>query len=170
MSAYRTKAVCLKNIPFGEADKLVTLFSQRKGKIKAIAKGARRIPSRFGGRVETFTYGDYFIVAGRNLDLISECEVIETFQKIRENPKTLQTALYFLRLVDSAAMEEEANLPLFNLFLKFLVRLKNQENLEGIIKDFEEKFAKIEGIYREKVPSDISISRHLEEDIRKWKK
>ncbi|MBU0502515.1 MAG: recombination protein O N-terminal domain-containing protein, partial [Candidatus Margulisbacteria bacterium] len=54
MATYKTCAISIKTAPFAEADKLVTLFTERYGKVKAIAKGARRIPSRLGGRVETF--------------------------------------------------------------------------------------------------------------------
>ena len=69
MAAYKSKAISLKTKPFAEADKLVTLFTRDHGKIRAIAKGARRVPSRFGGRVEPFTYSDCFIAKGRNLDI-----------------------------------------------------------------------------------------------------
>ena len=48
MAFYKTRAISLKTAPFAEADKLVTLFTRDHGKIRAIAKGARRVPSRLG--------------------------------------------------------------------------------------------------------------------------
>jgi DNA repair protein RecO (recombination protein O) len=168
MPGYNTKAISLKTNPFGEADKLVTLFSLERGRIKAVARGARRIPSRLGGRVEPFTYADYFIIKGRNLDIISECEVIENFQGVRESPAALYRGWYFLRLVDAVATSE-ANPRLFNLLLKALYYLKDKKDFKGITGKFETEFAKIEGIYDAKGFLDQQISEHLGEDVKKWK-
>ncbi len=97
MASYKTRAISLRTAPFAEADKLVTLFTRDHGRIRAIAKGARRVPSRLGGRVEPFTYAEYFIAKGRSLDIISQCEVIETFQRLRESPQALPAGLYMLK-------------------------------------------------------------------------
>lgn len=168
MAAYKTKAISLKTAPFAEADKLVTIFSRDYGKIKAIAKGARRVPSRFGGRVETFTYADYFVAKGRSLDIVSQCQVIETFQKVREDSQALPAGLYILKLVDSGTMEGQRHPELFDLLLDSLFRLKKVEPARKIAKDFEKEFLVLEGIFREGVDTQYALSEHLERDVRSW--
>src|SRR3990170_1615411 len=56
MSSYRAKAIILKAYKLGEADKIVKLYSQKNGLIDAVAKGARKIKSKFGGRLELFKF------------------------------------------------------------------------------------------------------------------
>ena len=117
MVSYKTRAISLKTAPFAEADKMVTLFTRERGKIRAIAKGARRVPSSLGGRVEPFTYGNYFIVALRSIDIISQVEVVESFQRLRDDARRLPSALYILRLVKEGVAEGQRYPELFDLLL-----------------------------------------------------
>lgn len=168
MASYKTQAISLKTAPFAEADKLVTLFTREHGKIKAIAKGARRVPSRFGGRVETLTYADYFMAKGRSLDIISQCEVIETFQRIRDNSDALPAGLYMLKLADGGTVQGQRYPELFDLLLRALMRLRNGEGGRKVAKDFEREFVKIEGIYQEGTDPAYSLREHLERDLTIW--
>jgi DNA repair protein RecO (recombination protein O) len=168
MATYKTRAISLKTAPFAEADKLVTLFTRDHGKVRAIAKGARRVPSRLGGRVEPFTYAEYFIAKGRSLDIISQCEMAETFQRLRENPQALPAGLYMLKLVDSGTAEGQRYPELFDLLLKFLFRLKKGLNPRRAAKDFEREFVILEGIHREGIDPQYTLSEHVGRDLRKW--
>ncbi|OGB87278.1 DNA repair protein RecO [candidate division WOR-1 bacterium RIFCSPLOWO2_02_FULL_46_20] len=168
MATYKTKAVSLKTIPFAEADKMVTLFTRDHGKIRAIAKGACRVPSSLGGRVEPFTYGDYFVAKGRNLDIISQCQIIESFQRVREQESTLPAGMYMLRLVNSGTSEGQHYPELFDLLVESLLRLKNGELPKTVALDFEKKFVVLEGIYHEKIHPRDSLSEHIGSDIRSW--
>ncbi len=168
MPAYKTTAISLKTAPFAEADKLVTLFSREHGKIRVIAKGARRVPSRLGGRVETFSYAEYIIAKGRSLDIISQCEVIETFQGLRDDPNALKTGLYLLKLIDAGTVEGQSNPELFDLLLKGLTALKQKKDPRLVEKRFERAFLKLEGIYREGMDARYCLSEHTGVDLRAW--
>jgi DNA repair protein RecO (recombination protein O) len=168
MAAYKTRAISLKTAPFAEADKMVTLFTRAHGKIRAIAKGARRVPSRFGGRVEPLTYADCFIAKGRNLDILSQCQVIETFQKLREDPALLPSALYMIKLVNSGTVEGQHHPELFDLLLESMMRLKKGQNGRRVAKDFEREFVKLEGIFQEGVDPQHALSEHVGRDLRQW--
>jgi len=146
----------------------VTLFTRDHGKVRAIAKGARRVPSRFGGRVEPFTYADYFIANGRSLDIVSQCQVLETFQKIRESSQFLYFGLYMLKLVSSGTADGQPYPELFDLLLSSLLGLKRGEVGRKVIKDFEKAFVEIEGIYREGIDPRHSLGEHLERDLATW--
>jgi DNA repair protein RecO (recombination protein O) len=168
MPAYKAKAISLKNAPFAEADKLVTLFSREHGKIKVIAKGARRVPSRLGGRIETFSYTDCFIAKGRSLDILSQCEVLETFQSLRDDPAALRVGLYLLKLIDAGTVEGQPNPELFDLLLKGLTALKVKKDPQRIKARFEKAFMQREGIYREGVDPRYQLSEHVGMDLSKW--
>jgi DNA repair protein RecO (recombination protein O) len=168
MASYTTKAISLKAAAFAEADKLVTLFTRDQGKIKAVAKGARRIPSRLGGRVEPFTYGEYFLAQGRSLDIISQCQVLMTFQTLRESPEFLPGGLYLLRLVMQGTVEGQKYSALFDLLLASLLRLQNKEAVSKVITDFEVEFVKLEGLYREGSNHRYTLSDHIGIDLRTW--
>ena len=168
MPAYKTKAVSLKNKPFAEADKMVTLFTREHGKIKVLAKGARRVPSRFGGRVETFTYADCFIAKCRSIDILSQCEVLETFQAVRDDPPALKVGLYLLKLVDAGTVEGQHNPELFDLLLKALTALKLKKDPRAVELRFEKVFMRIEGIYREGVEPKYYLSEHTGKDLMRW--
>jgi DNA repair protein RecO (recombination protein O) len=168
MPAYKTKAISIKARPFAEADKMVTLFTREHGKIRVVAKSARRVPSRLGGRVESFTYGDYLIAKVRSLDIVSQCEVLETFQSVRDDPAALKVGLYCLKLVDAGTVEGQHNPELFDLLLKGLTALKQKKDPRLVERRFEKAFMRLEGIYREGVEPKYYLSEHMGVDLRKW--
>jgi DNA repair protein RecO (recombination protein O) len=82
MSSYRAKAIILKAYKLGEADKIVKLYSQKNGLIDAVAKGARKIKSKFGGRLELFNFVDLELASGKSLDIITGAEILKNFSNI----------------------------------------------------------------------------------------
>ena len=82
---YKTEAIILKQIPIGEADRIFTLFTANLGKIKAVAKGVRKPKSRIGGHLEPLSHCSLMIARGRNLDIISSAETLNSFPKVKEH-------------------------------------------------------------------------------------
>ena len=134
-----------------------------------IAKGAKRPTSRFGGRVETFTLLELLIAEGRNLDILSQCETIESFQKLRESADGLRIGFYFIRVINAATVEGQKNSDLFRLLAHSLNRLKQGEDLPKLEKFFEVNFLRVEGIFRKGIDPAILIGEHLGVDVRTWK-
>ena len=79
MPLYRDEGVVLRTTKLGEADRIVTLLTRSHGKIRAVAKGVRRVKSRFGGRLEPFMRVDVLIATGRTLDVVSQAESISAY-------------------------------------------------------------------------------------------
>ncbi|MCU0640558.1 MAG: DNA repair protein RecO [Candidatus Margulisbacteria bacterium] len=168
MPAFKARAISLKTKPFAEADKMVTLFSLEHGKIRVLAKSARRVPSSLGGKVETLSYGEYLIIKGRSIDIVSQCEVLETFDSVRCNPATLMIGLYFLKLIDAGTSEGQNNPELFDLLLKGLTALKQGKDPRTVELRFEKAFMRREGIFRDGVEPKYCLSEHLGVDLTKW--
>ena len=71
---YSTEAITLRRTDFGEADRILTLFTPTYGKVHAIAKGARRTTSRLAGHLEPFTRTQLLLASGRDLDIVTQAE------------------------------------------------------------------------------------------------
>lgn len=97
---YATEAIVLRRIDFGEADRILTLFTPTYGKISAIAKGARRTTSRKAGHIELFTRTRLLLATGRDLHIITQAENTETFEHLRGNLWHATGAWYLGELLD----------------------------------------------------------------------
>ncbi|MCX5751022.1 MAG: DNA repair protein RecO [Candidatus Saganbacteria bacterium] len=117
MAFYKVKAIVIGSKPFGEADKLITLFSKEKGKLNVVAKGSRRTKSKFGGRLELFAYNEFFIAETRGLHILSQVESIESFHELRSTFSLIQTAAYMAKIVTEVTSFENPDFPLFRLLL-----------------------------------------------------
>lgn len=122
MALFETPAVILQTTPYCESDRIVTLYSLDFGKVKGIAKGAKRSRKRFGNRLEIGSYVSvtFFEKEGPGLVRLSNCELIRPFGGLREDIHRLAWASYFIELVNSLTAEKIENKPLFRLLVSFL--------------------------------------------------
>src|SRR5262245_11182638 len=106
---YRETGIVLRTMRLGEADKVVTLVTEGRGKVRAVAKGVRKTKSRFGGRLEPLTHLALQLYEGRNLDTITQVDTIDHFRGIREDLDRLTQATTMLEVVDAIVQEGEQN-------------------------------------------------------------
>jgi DNA repair protein RecO (recombination protein O) len=112
---YRTEAIVLRRSDFGEADRLLTVLTPERGKLKLIAKGARKPSSRKSGHVELFSYGQFLVAVGRELDILTQAETVEPFLALREDLLRTTYAYYVAELADAFTAERDENRLLFDL-------------------------------------------------------
>jgi DNA repair protein RecO (recombination protein O) len=122
--SFKTEAVVLRSIRYGEADRVVHLYSATRGRIGAIAKGSRRPKSRFGGRLEPFFRLNLVLYEGRSdLFTVTGASTVEGHPRLRSDGAALGAAGRacdaVLRLLDSG----EANQPAYNLLCHYLALL-----------------------------------------------
>jgi DNA repair protein RecO (recombination protein O) len=79
MATYRDAGLVLRTHKLGEADRIVTLLTRDRGKVRAVAKGVRRPTSRFGARLEPFTHVDLQLYEGRNLDTVTQAVTLAAY-------------------------------------------------------------------------------------------
>ncbi len=120
---FRTDAIILRRQDFGEADRLLTIFTPEHGKLRAIAKGSRKPAGRKTGHVELFTRVAMMIAYGRELHVVSQAEMIEPYLPLRENLERGAYANYVVELIDSFSETEETNRSLYYLLDVTLARL-----------------------------------------------
>ncbi|MCL4508554.1 MAG: DNA repair protein RecO [Chloroflexi bacterium] len=134
---YRTEAVVLRRADFGEADRLLTLFTVDRGKIRVLAKGARRAKSRLGGNVELYVHSSMLIAQGRNLDIVTQSETIHSFIGLRESLLQIAQASYVAELMDALTAERAPDYPLFDLLLRTFAALAETSDAELVSRSYE---------------------------------
>jgi len=134
---YRTEAIILKRADFGEADRLLTFFTPYRGKLRAIAKGARKPQSRKAGHLELFSHTRLLLAQGRNLDIVTQAETVEPFLPLREDLLRTSYAYYAAELVDSFTGDEDENRPLFDLLLAVFYWFGQAGDMALIVRFFE---------------------------------
>ena len=142
MPLYSTPAVILHTLPYGESDQIVTLYTLDFGKVKGIAKGAKRSRKRFGSRLEIASYvkATFFEKETSNLVRLSNCELIRPFGGLREDILRLAWASYFIEMVNEMTAEKIPNKPLFKILVAFLAFTNRGILKEEIQRIFEIRF------------------------------
>ena len=143
--SYRTQAIVLGHIEYGEADRIIKLFTAEKGKITAIAKGVRKIRSRKAGHLEPFTRASLFLAKGRNLDIITQAETLDSYIGLREDLERLALASYVVEVVDRFTYEEGQNIGIFRLLANTLSRLETLPNAETVVHYYETRLLDLLG-------------------------
>jgi DNA repair protein RecO (recombination protein O) len=118
---FKTEAIVLRSIRYGEADRILHLYSEDRGRLGAIAKGARRVKSRLGGRLEPFARVRLILREGRgDLCTVTGADTVHAHPALRERRASLERATQacdaVLRLLDS----NEPNRPAYNLLAREL--------------------------------------------------
>jgi DNA repair protein RecO (recombination protein O) len=157
---FKTEAIVLRSIRYGEADRVLHLYSATRGRIGAIAKGVRRPRSRFGGRLEPFFRLHLVLYEGRGeLATVTSAHTIAAHPRLRADGPALGAAARacdaVLRLLDSA----EPNQPAYNLLCSYLSLLDDPVRTRGagleVALSFRLKLALVAGF----VPELASCAR-----------
>lgn len=142
---YRTEAIVVRRQNLGEADRLLSLYTFDRGKIKAIAKGIRRPQSRKAGHLEPFTQVELMLAKGRELDIITQAEAIELFPRLRQELVLLSQAAYVVELVDRFTVERDQNRSLYRLLLNTLERLEVGADPDAVLRFYEIRLLDLTG-------------------------
>ncbi|MGQ9870294.1 DNA repair protein RecO [Leptodesmis sp.] len=110
---YRATGINLKSIPFGEADRLLTILTREHGLIQAIAMGSRKHNSSLAGRSGLFVVNDLLIVKGRSLDKVTQAETLESYPKLGKNLQKLTVSQYLAELCLCQALSDQPQEELF---------------------------------------------------------
>lgn len=125
MALYRERGVVLRTIKLGEADRIITIATECRGKVRAVAKGVRKTKSRFGARLEPLTHLSLQLYETRgDLDIVTQVETIDSFRAVREDLDRLTQASSLLEAVDHLAQEGEENPRLLQMLLGALRTLE----------------------------------------------
>lgn len=116
--SYRAKAVVLRTYKLGEADRIAVLMSDQHGKVRAVAKGARKSGSRFGALMEPTAHVDVQLYRGKgDLDTVTQAQAADTNSAIRRDLDRLTRAASFVEAVDYSTPDREPNERLYTMLV-----------------------------------------------------
>lgn len=147
---YKTKGIILKRADLGEADRILTIFTATQGKVKARARGVRKILSKLGGHLELFNLADLSFYSGKGLDIITACQVMECFSHLRSNLRKTSLAYYTTELLDKLTPEKQKDYRIYRLLKEIFraldnPRLTDTKKLYLVVRSFELKLLNLLG-------------------------
>ncbi len=147
MALYKTRALVIKSINLSESDRLITFMTENYGKIKCVAKGARKIKNRFWGSLEPMSliHLIYFGKEHQTLFRLNHSDIIESFQTIRDDFNKLYTGVYFIDLINVMILEGHPDKNIFSLLYQSLAALNQQTKLESLRSLFEIRLLTLSG-------------------------
>jgi DNA repair protein RecO (recombination protein O) len=127
-----TEAVVLRSFAFGEADRVLHVYTQASGRVGVVAKGVRRTKSRFGGRLEPFSHVELSVHRGRGeLGTVTGASLVRSHDRIRSDGYRLRVGLVGLEAMLRLFREEERNDRAFMALTRFLDALDEREPQPG---------------------------------------
>lgn len=159
----RTEGVILKHRNFGEADRILTIYTRDNGKVTALAKGVRRPRSRKAGHVELGNWCKIFVARGKNIDLLTEVETKRAFGIADFTQEKANRIYHLLELVESLTAEHQKNQQVFILLVHFLKRITMEENFDLVSSVFKIKLLSLLGFFSTHQLKDSQTKKVLEQ-------
>ena len=150
---YKTDAINLKSYPLKEADKIMVMYSKDKGLIRAVAKGTKKPKSSLGARMESFIANSVMLSKGRNMDIVSQAETLNSFSDTRKDLDKIFYSMYATEVVNNFGTENDASSEeIYNTLYKTLNSISNSKDKKDIllaVMKFQLKIMKISGFLPE---------------------
>lgn len=148
MAQVVTKGLVIREQPYQESDKILTVFTEKEGKQKAIAKGARRSKNTLGAATQLFAYSEFVYYPGKNFASVSSASLIESFYPLRQDMKKMALGSYVLELLNVFFDYYQGNADLLKVAVHLLYYLSESlaEDERVLIAGFQMKASAIQGI------------------------
>jgi DNA repair protein RecO (recombination protein O) len=137
MRHIRTEAIIIKRKDFGEADRMLTVFTKDQGKITIKARGIRKIPSRRSPHVELLNNSLLTLYKGKYVPTLVEANTLDDFYAIKQDLNKVGFAYHICELVDGLCAENEENEHVFHLLKHVLRRMTQEDEIVEAIHEFE---------------------------------
>ncbi len=134
MANYTAQAINLKSYNLGESDKIMHMYSREYGLIRGVAKGAKKISSSLGGKMQLLVANNLLLANGRNLDIVCQAQVIDGFCNVRGDMTKLIYSFYCAELVNNFGMENDPNSnQVYDVLFEALKNISIFSSLEEIL-------------------------------------
>ncbi len=158
---YKTEGIIIKRINLGEFDRLLTIYTKDFGKILVRAKAVRKNQSKLRGHLELFLNSHLLIAPGKNLDIITGAETIESFPRLHQQLPCLATTYYLSEIIDKTVIGPERDEKIWQLVLNSFRELdKEKTEPKTIVNNFEKQLLELLG-YGQGEQSIVSLVNSL---------
>ncbi len=146
MPQFKTEGIILKRKNFGEADRILTSFTKKFGKVSVLARGVRKITSRRAGNVELLNRVMMFLHQGKNFYILTEAESINTYSALKSDLTLSTYAYHLIELTDKLTAENQENVILYENLLAVLDKLSRNPR-QIFIRAYEVKILSLMGFW-----------------------
>lgn len=144
----KTAGIVIKRSNLGEADRILTIFTERFGKVKAIAKGSRKTTSKLAGSLEPYMLVDFELYEGKTFYTVTGANVINNYPTVHTDLEKIAKVFYIGELIDKFLEEGQKNIPAFEMLTKALGFLEENKS-DLVIRIFELKLVESSGFLPE---------------------
>lgn len=162
--SFRVDAIVLRHNDWGEADRLLVLFTREMGKLRVVAKGVRKLHSRKAGHLEPLTRVSLLLARGRDLLIVTQAETLAANSPLKEDLLLLGYASYVVELLDRFTFEEGENRPLYRLLADTLERLSAGREPAVVLRFYELRLLDLMGFRPQLFQCALCESEILAED------
>lgn len=144
---YTSEGIVLARKNYGEADRIISVYTKNYGRLSLIAKGIRKPRSKKRGHLEVFSRIKFQANVGKGLDLMTEVEIIDNFEKVRKDLRKVVLAYYFCEAIGKITHEGESNNSLYDLLKGSLFVLQTTTHLKAFRINFLNDLLVISGYW-----------------------
>ncbi|WP_051330900.1 DNA repair protein RecO [Aneurinibacillus terranovensis] len=150
----KAEGIVVRTTDYGEANKILTVFTREAGKIGIMARGAKKTKSRFTAISQLFTYGHFLYQAGSGMASLQQGDLIRSFRSIREDLTKTAYSVYLVELLDRMTEDKERDPYLFDTLLSALTWADEGKDMEIVARLFEMKMLQAAG-YRPRLDACV---------------
>ncbi len=162
MRSFKDEAVVIKRRNYGEADRLLTVFTKRNGKLTIKAAGVRKIQSRRSSHIELLNHASLGLYKGHGMPVLTEVTAISEFGDIKDDLQKCGYAYHICELIDGLLPENQEHAAVFTLLVETLRRLSSQEESMLVVHEFEVELLTLLG-YWNQGHANIDTHRYIED-------
>lgn len=142
----KVEGIVIRTTDYGEADKILTLYTREMGKIGVMARGAKRPKSRLASISQLFTHGNYVFQKTTGLGVLNQGEIIRSFRDLKSEIYLTAYGAYVIELLDKLTEQNDINPYLYELLLQTLQYIDEGLDYEILTRIFEVKMLRVAGI------------------------
>jgi DNA repair protein RecO (recombination protein O) len=130
MATYQTQGIILKKADQGESDQLFSIYTVKKGKVRALGRGTKKIQSKLNSSLQQFSLVNLMIASGKNYDHVAGAQLVKNFSGIKKDLKKVILASFGLEVVDKLTKVDQPDTKIFTLLAKYLEAINDNSFTE----------------------------------------
>ena len=162
LHSYQVCAIVLKRSKYGEADRIVTLFTREAGKLKVLAKGVRKITSKRSGSLEVGTHLRAMIIKGKGMDILGQTVVENSFSGLKTDLTSITQLYLLLEVVDVLTGENQELPEIYDVLAATLHQLVNATNKKTILLKAFKQITLLLGFTPPQDFSELTLKNYIE--------
>jgi len=135
----KTEAIILKSADSNEVDRLLTIYSEKLGKINISAKGVKKLESKLRYSIEAITYVQMILVEGKNFLILKDAFILDQFSNIKKDLEKIKIAKELVDLIDEAIVGEERDEEIWKLILGTFKKINSENITNREVSDFKNR-------------------------------